>query len=131
MKAHNLDQDQIWKNIALALGTNKTQLGIAAGVEPSIFSQMNIRAKKLGKTAYLGSESLAAILSHFPQINANFIFGTSPVVLVQTGAGLTDTAQSPDTDALLRTIAVQARRIGELELLLAGGTGSGASEGQG
>ena len=131
MKAHNLDQDQIWKNIALALGTNRTQLGIAAGVEPSIFPQMNIRAKKMGRTAYLSSESLAAIMNRFPQINANYIFGTSPDVLVQTGAGLTDTAHSPDPDALLRTIAVQARRIGELEQALAGGTGSGGSEGQG
>ena len=130
MKAHNLNQIEVWDAIAGALDMNKTQIAAKAGIQASVFAQLKIRVKK-GVDTYLGSDTLARVFSAFPQVNANFIFGTSPVVLVQTGAGLTDTAHSPDTDALLRTIAVQARRIGELEQALAGRTGSGGSEGQG
>ncbi len=114
MKAHNLNQIEVWDAIAGTLDMNKTQIAAKAGIQPSVFAQLKIRVKK-GVDTHLGSDTLARILAAFPQVNANFIFGTSPDVLVQTGPGLTDTAQSPDTDALLRTIAVQARRIGELE----------------
>ena len=91
MKAHNLNQTEVWDTIAGALDMNKTQIAAKAGIQASVFAQLKIRVKK-GVDTYLGSDTLARVLSAFPQINANFIFGTSPDVLVRTGAGLTGTA---------------------------------------
>ena len=114
MKAHNLNQTEVWDKIAGALDMNKTQIAAKAGIQASVFAQLKIRVKK-GVDTYLGSDTVARILSVFPQVNANFIFGTSGDVLVGNGPVVADVPPDPDTAALLRTIAIQARRISELE----------------